>query len=134
MLWVNWKHVSLNLARVPRYIHQHLPGHDPQAYRPRSRGARRLHFLDGVDDAADDLFGVRGAEGAIGAVDGGLDDRICIFDRFDEGAVRRGVALDDTKVRVVAHLGRELCRVAEEGRDMVLLAQACREGSRAYPT
>lgn len=131
MLRVDREDVPLDLARIPRYIHQHLPGHDPQPDGPRPHRARRLHFFDGVDDAADDFLRVRGAKGGVGAVDGGLDDRVGVFDRFDEGGVRRGVALGDAQAGVVAQLGRQFGRVAQEGCDVVLLAETCCEGGRA---
>ena len=131
MFRVDGEDVPLDLPLIPRYIHQHLPGHDPQPYRPRAHRARRLHFLDGVDDAADHLFRVRGAKGRVGAVDGGLDDRIGVFDRFDEGGVRCGVALGDAQAGVVAQLRRQFGWVAQEGCDVVLLAETCCEGGRA---
>ena len=131
MLRVDREHVPLDLPAIPRYIHQHLPGHDPQSYRPRPDRARRLHLFDGVDDAADDLFRVRSAKGGVGAVDGGLDDRVGVFDRFDEGGVRGGVALGDAQAGVVAQLGRQFGWVAQEGGDVVLLAETCCEGGRA---
>lgn len=87
-----------------------------------------MHFFDGVDDAADDLFRIRGAEGRVGAVDGGLDDGVGVPDRFDEGGVRGCVALGDAEAGVVAQLGGQLGGVAEEGGDVVLLSEACREG------
>lgn len=131
MLRVDGEHVPLDLPRIPRYIHQHLPGHDPQSYRPRAYRPRRLHFFDGADDTADDLFRVRGAKGGVGAVDGGLDDRVGVFDRFDEGGVRCGVALGDAQAGVVAQFGRQFGRVAQVGGDVVLLAETCCEGGRA---
>lgn len=132
MLRVNRKHIALDLARIPRYIHQHLPGHDPQSYRPRPHRARRLHFFDGVDYATHELFRVGGAEGRVcGAVDGGLDDGVGVLDRFDEGGVRGGVALGDAQARVVAQLRGQFRGVAQEGGDVVLLAEACCEGGRA---
>lgn len=134
MLRMDREHVPLDLPRIPRYIHQHLPGHDPQPDRPRADRARRLHFLDGADDAADDLFRVRGAKGGVGAVDGGLDDRVGFSDRFDEGGVRGGVTLGDAQAGVVAQLGRQFRGVAKEGCDVVLLAEACCEGGRADST
>lgn len=69
---------------------------------------RRLHFFDGINDAADDLFRVRGAKWAIGSVDGGLNDRVGIFEGFNEGGVRRGVALGDAEEWVIAQLEWEL--------------------------
>ena len=131
MLRVDRENISFNLARVPRYIHQDLPGHDPQPDGPRPYGPRRLHLLDRADDAADDFFRVGGAEGAVGAVDGGLDDRFGVFDRVDEGGVRGGVALGDAEARVVAQLRGEFGGIAEEGCDVVLLAEARCEGSGA---
>ena len=92
-----------------------------------------MYFFDGADDTADDLLRVGGADRAVGTVDGGLDYGIGIFDRFDEGSVRRGVALGDAKTWMVAQLGRQLCRVAEEGCDVMLLAKACCQGGRADP-
>lgn len=47
--------------------------------------------------------------------------------------MRRSVALGDTKEWVIAQLDWELCRVADKGRDMVLLAEACYDGGRADP-
>ena len=92
-----------------------------------------MHFFDGIDDAAHDFFRVGGAKGAVGAVDGGLDYRVGIFDRFDEGGMRRGVALGDMEEWVVAQLGWELRRVTDKGCDVVLLAEACCDGGRADP-
>ena len=93
-----------------------------------------MYFFDGVDDAADHFFRIGRTEGAVGTVDSGLDNGISIFDRFDEGRVRCGVALGDAKTGMVAQLGRKLCRVTEQGCDVVLLAKACCKGGRADPT
>lgn len=90
-----------------------------------------MHLFDGIDDAADDFFRVRGAEGRIGAVDGGLDDRVGVFDCFYEGRVRCSVALSDAQKWMVAQLRGEFGRVAEESRDVMLLAETCCEGGRA---
>ena len=93
-----------------------------------------MHLLDGIYNAADYFFRVGRAEGTVGAIDGGLDDGVGVFDRFDEGGVRCGIALGDTQARVVAQLGRQFGRVAEKCCDLVLLAKARREGRRADPT
>ena len=90
-----------------------------------------MHFFDGIDDAADDFFGVGGAKGRVGAIDGSLDYRIGVFDCFDEGGVRCGVALGDAQAGMVAQLGRQFGRVAEKGCNVVLLAEARRKGGRA---
>ena len=66
-------------------------------------------------------------------MDGGLNDRVGIFDCFNEGGVGCGVALGDAEEWVIAQLGWDLCRVADKGRDMVLLAEACCDGGRADP-
>ena len=61
-----------------------------------------MHFLDSIDDAADDFLRVGCTKGAVGAVDGGLDDRVGVFDCLDEGGMGRGVALGDAEVGVIA--------------------------------
>ena len=90
-----------------------------------------MHLFDGIDDAADDFFRIRGAEGAIGAIYGGLDNRVGVFDCFDEGGVRSGVTLGDAEAGVVAQLGGQFGGVAEKGGDVVLLAETCCKGGRA---
>ncbi len=90
-----------------------------------------MYFFDGIDDASDDLFRVRGAEGGVGAVDGGLDYGVGVFDCLDEGGVRGSIALGNAEAGVVAQLGRQLGGVAEKGGNEVLLAETCCEGGRA---
>lgn len=90
-----------------------------------------MHFLDGIDNAADDFFGVGGAKGTGGAVDGGLDYGVRVFDRVDEGGMGCGVALGDAQAGVIAKLGGQLGGVAKKGGDVMLLTEACCEGGRA---
>lgn len=90
-----------------------------------------MHFFHSTDDAADHFFRVGCAEGAVGAVDGGLDYRVGVFDSFDEGGVGRGIALGDAEAGVIAQLRGDTGRVAEESCDQVLLTEACCEGGRA---
>lgn len=90
-----------------------------------------MHFFDSIDDAADHFFRVGSAEGRVGAVDGGLDYRIGVFDCVDEGGMGRSVALGDTETGVAAQLGGKFGGVPQESCDVVLLAETCSEGGRA---